>query len=331
MQIAQLKRREFVALLGGATAWPVAARAQRLGKVWQVGMLDTATRELNKTNMDALLGRFGELGYVEGQNLIIHYRSSDGRNDRLPELVAELIRLNLDVIVVRGTPEVLAVKNATSTIPVVMSAVVDPVGLGVAASFSRPGGNITGMSSLASELGPKRIGLLRELVPGIKRLALLGDFRNAAVGVAWEEVRMAARSLDIEAMKFDVRRAADVSRAFDVASSENIQAVTVTIDATTRSNRQLIIDMAAMNRLPVMYFGREFVDDGGLIAYATNYADLYRRAASFADKIFSGVNPGELPIEQPTKFELIINRKTAKNLGLDIPDRLLALADEVIE
>jgi ABC-type uncharacterized transport system substrate-binding protein len=325
-------RRHFISLVGGAAAtWPLAARAQqRTGKVWQVGMLDTATRELNRTNLDAFLDRLRELGYVEGQNLIVHYRSADARHERLPELVAQLIRLNVDVIVLRGTPEVLAVKNATSTIPVVMSAVADPVGLGVVASLSHPGGNITGLSSFASALETKRIGLLKELVPGIKRVAFLGDFRNPANDVTWEEVQVAARSFDVEAVKFDVRRAVDVSRAFDVVSRERIGAIRVTVDGTTRSNRQLIIDLAAVNRPPTMYAAREFVD-GGLIAYSTNYADLYRRAASFVDKIFNGAKAAELPIEHPTKFELIINLKTAKALGLTVPPTLLARADEVIE
>jgi putative ABC transport system substrate-binding protein len=329
-----MRRREFITLLGGAAAaWPVSVAAQRAGKLWRIGMLDSATRELNSANVDVFLGSLRELGYVEGQNLVVDYRSAGGRDERLPDLVAELIRLNPDVIVLRGTPEVLAVRNVTSTIPVVMTAVVDPVGLGVAASLSHPGGNVTGMSSIASAMGTKRVGLLKELVPGMRRMAWLGDFRNSSVGIGWEETQIAARALGIEAVKFDVQRAADVSRAFNVARNEKVDAdaIIVSADGTTRPNRRLIIDLAAMNRLPAIYIAREFVDEGGLMAYGTNYANLYRRAASFVDKIFKGAKPAELPIEQPTRFELVINLRAAKALGIDVPPTLLALADEVIE
>jgi putative tryptophan/tyrosine transport system substrate-binding protein len=325
-----MRRRAFIAGLGVA-AWPLAARGQLAGKVWRVGMLDSATRELNRANMDGFLRGLRELGYVEGRNLVVHYRSADGRSERLPELVAQLIGLDVDVIVTRGTQEVLAAKNATGTIPVVMAAAADPVGLGVAASLPHPGGNITGMTSVASALASKRIGILKELVPGAKLMAHLGDFSNLALGAEWEELRTAARSLGIEALNFDIRRAVDVGRAFDVMSMERVEAVSVGGDGTTRSNRQLIIDLAAMKKLPAIYVAREFVDDGGLIAYATNYPDLYRRAATFIDKIFKGVKPADLPIERPTKFELIINLKTAKALGLAIPETLLATADEVIQ
>jgi putative ABC transport system substrate-binding protein len=326
-----MQRREFITLLGGAAvAWPIAARAQQQ-KVWRIGMLDTASRELNSANLAVFYKELRDFGYVEGQNLIIEYRSADGRNERLPDLVSELLRLNVDLIVVRGTPEVLAIKNATSTIPVVMSAVVDPVGLGVAASLRRPGGNITGMSSIVTELEAKRVELLKELVPGMKRMALLGDFRNSAVAMQWDEVQIAARSLGIEAQRFDVRSAADVNRAFEVAIREHVDAIRVGVDGVTRPNRRLIIDLAAMHKLPTIYAAREFADDGGLIAYAANYAHLYLRAASFVDKIFKGANPADIPVEQPTKFDLIVNLKTAKALGLTVPYTLLARADEVIE
>jgi putative ABC transport system substrate-binding protein len=326
-----MQRREFITLLGGAAvAWPLAARAQQQ-KVWRIGMLDTASRELNSANLAVFYKELRDFGYVEGQNLIIEYRSADGRNERLPDLVSELLRLNVDLIVVRGTPEVLAIKNATSTIPVVMSAVVDPVGLGVAASLRRPGGNITGMSSIVTELEAKRVELLKELVPGMKRMALLGDFRNSAVAMQWDEVQIAARSLGIEAQRFDVRSNADVNRAFEVAIREHVDAIRVGVDGVTRPNRRLIIDLAAMHKLPTIYAAREFADEGGLIAYAANYAHLYLRAASFVDKIFKGANPADIPVEQPTKFDLIVNLKTAKALGLTVPYTLLARADEVIE
>ena len=326
-----MRRREFITLIGGAATWPLTARAQQPERMRRIGILDTANRELNSANLAVFYKELQNFGYVEGKNLIIEYRSADGRNERLPDLVSELLRLNVDLIVVRGTPEVLAIKNATSTIPVVMSAVVDPVGLGVAASLNRPGGNITGMSSIVTELEAKRVELLKELVPGMKRMALLGDFRNSAVTMQWEEVQMAARSLGIEAQRFDVRSAADVNRAFEVAIKEHVDAIRVGVDGVTRPNRQLIIDLAAMHKLPAIYAAREFADEGGLIAYAANYAHLYLWAANFVDKIFKGANPADIPVEQPTKFDLVINRKTAKAIGLTVPYTLLVRADEVIE
>jgi ABC-type uncharacterized transport system substrate-binding protein len=326
------KRREFITLFGGAAAvLPLAARAQQVGKIWRIGILETASRELNSANMGVFLEKLREYGYVEGKNLIVDYRSAGGRNERLPELVSQLIGLNPDVLVLRGTPEALAVKNATSTIPVVMSAVIDPVAIGVAASLSRPGGNFTGMTSVVTELEAKRLGILKEVVPGMRRMAVLGDHTNPAVQMEWEEVQIAARSLMIEAIRFDVRRAADVSRAFDVAVSEKLDALQVGVDGTTRPNRQLIIDLAAIHKLPVIYSAKEFVDEGGLIAYAVSYADLYKRAASLVEKILKGAKPSELPIERPTKFELVLNLKAARALGLTFPLGVLAVADEVIE
>ena len=253
------------------------------------------------------------------------------RIERLPDLVSELLRLKVDLIVLRGTPEVTAVKNATSTIPVVMTAVADPVRLGVAMSLAHPGGNITGLSSFVTDLEAKRVELLKELVPGMKLMAALGDFSNPAVANQWEEVQIAARSLAIEAQRFEVRSAADVRRAFEVAIRERVEAIRVGVDGVTRPNRRLIIDLAAMHKLPAIYAAKEFADDGGLMAYGTNYPSLYFRAASFVDKILKGANPAEIPVEQPTKFDLIVNLKTAKALGLTVPYPLLARADEVIE
>jgi len=327
-----MRRRDFIKVIAGsATSWPLAAHAQQAGKIWRIGMLDTVSRELNSANMDVFLENLREYGYLEGKNLIIDYRSAGGRNERLPVLVSELVALNPDVVVLRGTPEALAVKNATSTIPVVMSAVVDPVAIGVAASLSRPGGNFTGMTSVVTELEGKRLGILKEVVPGMKRVGVLGDHTNPAVQMEWREVQIAARSLMIDAIVFDVRHAADVSHAFDVAVSEKLDALLVRVDGTTRPNRQLIIDLAAIHKLPALYSAKEFIDEGGLIAYAVSYVDLYRRAASLVEKIFKGAKPSELPIERPTKFELVLNLKTARALGLTFPPGVLATTDEVIE
>jgi putative tryptophan/tyrosine transport system substrate-binding protein len=233
--------------------------------------------------------------------------------------------------VVRGTPEVIAVKNANSKIPIVMSAVVDPVGLGLAASLSHPGGNFTGMSSIVTELEAKRVEILREIVPGMKRMAALGDFRNPAVAMQWGEIQTAAQSLALEVERFDVRSSEDITRAFETAISDHADAIRVGVDGTTRANRQLIIELASKYGLPAIYSAREFAMNGGLIAFAADYADLYSRAASVVDKILKGANPAEIPVEQPTKFDLVINLKTAKSLGLTLPYVLVARADEVIE
>ena len=325
-----MQRRDFIIALGGAAAWPVAARAQQIGKVRRIGILDTSTRELNK-DIAALFKGLQGLGYIEGQNLIVEYRSADGRNERLPDLVSELLRLNLDLIVVRGTPEIIAVKIANPKIPIVMSAVVDPVGLGVAASLNYPGGNITGMSSMVTELEAKRLEILREIMPGMKRMALLGDFRNPAVAMQWDEVQTAARSLAVEVERFDVRSREDISRAFETAIGDYVDAIRIGIDGTTRPNRGLIIELASKYKLPAIYAAREFTIDGGLISFAADYSDLYLRTATVVDKVLKGANPADIPVEQPTKFDLVVNLRTAKSLGLTIPYVLVARADEVIE
>jgi putative ABC transport system substrate-binding protein len=328
-----MKRREFITLLGSAGAvatWPLSAGAQQPGKVWHIGILDTAPRELNKDIAALFKGLLG-FGYIEGQNLIVEYRSADGHYERLPDLVSEFVRLNLDLIVVRGTPEIIAIKNAHSKIPIVMSAVVDPVGLGLAASLSHPGGNITGMSSMVTELEAKRLEILREIVPGMKRMALLGDFRNLAVPMQWNEVQTAARSMALEVERFDVRSSEDITRAFEATVGNHVDAIRIGIDGTTRPNRRLIVELASKYKLPAIYAAREFAIDGGLVAFAADYADLYRRAAIVVDKILKGANPAEIPVEQPTKFDLVVNLKTAKSLGITIPYVLVARADEVIE
>jgi putative tryptophan/tyrosine transport system substrate-binding protein len=327
-----MRRREFVTLVGCAAAlWPPGAWAQLAGKVWRIGILDTASREQNAGNVTAFLKGMRDLGYVEGQNLVIDYRTADGRSDQLPGLVSELVNLKVDVIVLRGTPEVLAVKQANATIPVVMSGVVDPVALGVAASLSHPGGNITGMSSSVTVLEAKRIQLLKELVPKLRRLAVLGDFSNPAVAMQWEEVRAAAPSLAIDAQRFALRSAEDVTRVFPELVNQKFDAIRVGVDGVTRPNRGLIINLAAIHKLPAIYAASEFAADGGLMAYGANYPALYARAAGIVDKLFKGAHPADIPVEQPTKFDLVVNLKTSKALGLEVPPTLLAGADEVIE
>jgi putative tryptophan/tyrosine transport system substrate-binding protein len=322
-----MRRREFI--FAAAACWPCSTLAQT--KVWRIAILDTATAELNKLNLDAFKKRLRELGYVERQNLIIEYRSADGRNERLSALASELISHNPNVIVVRGTPEVVAVKNATSTIPVVMSAVGDPVSLGIAASLSRPGGNITGLSSVTTDLEAKRVQHLAEMAPHMKRMASLGDLRNSAIRMQWAQVQTAAQALGLEVLLFDVRSAADVVQAFESAGREGVQGVRVGLDSTTRSNRRLVVDLSAKYKLPAIYAAKEFVEDGGLMSYAPDYAHLYSRAASMVDRILKGEQPADLPIELPSKFELALNLKAARALDLNVPTTLLARADEVIE
>lgn len=326
-----MKRREFIRLIGGAAAWPLAASAQGAARVWRIGMLDTTPRELNRTNLDAFLKGLRELGYIEGQNLTIEYRASDGDNEHIRKLVSELVGLKIDLLIVRGTLEALAIKEATSTIPIVMCGVVDPVGIGIAASLSHPGSNFTGLSSVTTEIEAKRIALLKEVVPGMKRMALLGDFRNPNVQNQWEEVKIAAQTLAIDPIHFDVQSATDLNNAFEQATKERVEAIRVGVDGTTRPHRKVIIELAEKYRMPVIYAAREFVDDGGLVSYAPDYANMYSRGAAFVDKIFRGAVPAELPIELPTKFELILNLRTAKALGLSITPTILSLADAVIE
>jgi putative tryptophan/tyrosine transport system substrate-binding protein len=327
-----MERREFITLLSGtAAAWPLVARAQQAGKVWRIGILDTTSVALNAANFDALRQGLRQHGYIEGQNLVIDYRSADGRVERFPDLAAELVHLKVDLIVTRGTPAVVAVKNATKTIPVVMAASGDPIGAGVVAGLARPGANVTGLSAFVTELQAKRLELLKELVPGINRIAALLNMSSPATPPQWEQTKAAARTLAIEPQLLDVRKPEDLNRAFETAIRQRAEALVVGINALTQANRRPIADLATKHRLPAIYASREFVDAGGLVAFGVNYPDLYRRAATYVDKILKGAKPADLPIEQPTKFEMVINLKTAKALGLDVPPTLLARADEVIE
>jgi putative ABC transport system substrate-binding protein len=325
-----MRRREFVAGLGcAAAAWPLALRAQQGGKAYRIGILETIPAARNAANLDSLRKGLRDLGYVEGQNLVIEYRSADGRAERFPDLASELVRLKVDLIVTRGTPATRAVQNATGTIPVVMATMPGPGS--IVASFAQPGGNITGVITFSTELTAKRVEILKELVPGVSRIALLHNMGNPAVPPEWEETKTAARSLGLQAELLDVRSQDDLGRAFELAVRQHVDGVVIGADGLTQMHQQAIIDWVVRNRLPTIYPAREFVEAGGLIAYAVNYPDLYFRLATFVDKIFKGAKPGELPVEQPTKFELVINLKTAKALGLTIPPSLLARADEVIE
>jgi len=325
-----VRRREFIRLFGAAAAvWPLATRAQQPTKTYRIGMLETTSPALNTAELDAFRKGLRELGYVEGQTYKIEYRSADGQADRFPELAKELVRLGVDLIVTRGTPATIAAKNATETIPVIMASVGEP--LLIVNSLARPGGNVTGLSAFVNVMTSKRLELTRELVPRLSRIGLFHNMSNPVAPPQWEETKTAAQSWAIEAELLDVRSREDVDRAFDRAQERRVDALLVGLDGLIQAHRQIIAGLAARNKLPAVYSGKEFIEAGGLLSYAVSYPDLYRRAATYVDKIFKGAKPADLPVEQPTKFELIINLKAAKALGLTIPPTLLSRADEVIE
>jgi putative tryptophan/tyrosine transport system substrate-binding protein len=322
------------ALLAGAVALlaaPLAAEGQRADKVYRIGVLDVVSVASNATNLAAFRQGLRELGYVEGQNFTIDYRSADGRAERFPDLAKELVRLKVDVVVTRGTPAALAAKNATVTIPIVMASSGDPFGTGIIASVAHPGGNVTGLSAFATEIQGKLLQVLREAVPQIARVAFLFNMSNPVVQAQWKEAEPAARSVGLQLQLLDVRTARDLEPALDAAVRQRSGAVIVGIDALTQAHEGKIAEALVTRHLPAICREREFVDAGGLMSYGVHYADLYRRAAYYVDKILKGAKPADLPVEQPTKFELVINLKTAKALGLTIPPSLLARADQVIE
>jgi putative tryptophan/tyrosine transport system substrate-binding protein len=324
-----MRRRNFIALLGGAAAWPLAARAQLTGKVYCIGILEVSSAALNEANLDAFRQGLRELGYVEGKNLIIEYRSSDGRAERFAELARELVALKVDLIVTRGTPAVEAAARATTTIPVVMAAIAEPP-TGVT-NLAHPGGNVTGFISLTSELEPKRVELIKEIVPHAARIAAMYNMANPVFPARWQQMERLAQSLGMQAQLLDVRAFTDLERAFGAASAQRADALVVSMDGLTVANRALIAELAAKHRLPAIYGSKEFAKAGGLISYAPKITDQYRRAATYADKIFKGARPADLPAEQPARFELVVNLKAAKALGLTIPEAFLLRADEVIE
>ena len=310
---------------------PLGAGAQQTGKVYRIGVLETMSATLNTANLNAFRQGLRELGYVEGRDFVIEYRSADGRPESFPGLATELVRLKVDLIVTRGTPAVLAAEKATGSIPIVMATSADPTRFGIVSSLARPGGNVTGLSTVAVELAGKRLELLKEAVPRIARIALIANMSSPASGSQWRQMEAAARSLGFEPQLLDVRAPEDFARAFDIAIKQRADAVQVANDTLTQTNFRRIVDLSAKHRLPSMFSSREFVDAGGLMAYGPNFTDLYRRAATYVDKILKGAKPADLPVEQPTKFELVINLKTAKALGLTIPPTLLIRADQVIE
>jgi putative ABC transport system substrate-binding protein len=325
-----MKRREFITLLGaGAAAWPLAARAQQAGKLPTIGFLG-ADPSIESKRVAAFVQRLRELGWIDGRNLAIEYRWAEGRNERYAENAAELVRLKVDVIVTVATVPTLAAKQATAVIPIVFAASGDPVGTGLVASLARPGGNVTGLSTQTAETAGKRLELLREIVPGLGRLAIMGNVGNPISVLELGEVQAAARALGLEVITSELRRAEDISPAFD-ALKGRADALYVCTDPLVNTHRIRVNTLALAARLPTMHFYREYVEAGGLISYGPNLPDLLRRAADYVDKILRGAKPGDIPVEQPTKFDLIINLTTAKALGLTIPEPFLLRADEVIE
>jgi putative tryptophan/tyrosine transport system substrate-binding protein len=329
-----MKRRGFIALLVGTTALAIARSARAIAataKAYHIGILETIPAERNRANLAALRQGLREHGYVEGQNLEIEYRSADGHPDRFPELAAELVRLPVDLIVTRGTPAAKAAKAATSTIPIVMAAIGEPLGVGVVASLARPGGNVTGLSAFVTELSGKRVELLKEAFPSIGLVGFMQNMGNPVSPPQWQATERVAAALGLSAKLFDVRGAGDIASAFADISGHRIGALSVGIDSVTQENSATIVQLAGQQKVPTAYPAREFVDIGGLLSYGPSYPDLYFRAAELIDKIFKGAQPGSLPVEQPTKLEFVINLKTANAMGLTIPAQLLARADEVIE
>lgn len=327
----RLLRRAFMAMMaGGLLVTPLAARAQQpAAKTYRIGILESVPAAQNAANLDALRKGLRELGYAEGRNLIIEYRSSDGRAERFPDLAAELVRLKVDLIVTRGTPATRAAKNATGTVPVVMATMGDPHAL--VASFTRPGGNVTGVTTFSTELTAKRLEILKELAPGLSRVGLLHNMSNPAAPPEWEETKTAARALGLQAELLDVRTPGDLGRAFELAGRQHVDGLVVGPDGLTQMEQRAIVDAVTRSKLPAAYPSRDFVEAGGLMAYAVNYPDLYFRFAGIVDKIFKGAKPADLPVEQPTRFELVINLKTARALGLTVPRSVLLRADQVIQ
>ncbi len=324
-----MKRRDFIAGLAGAAAWPLMARGQQPAKLPTIGYFGTVAASAWGPWTTAFAQRLRELGWIEGRTVAIHYRWAEGRAERLAEIAAEFVRLKVDVIVTGGNAAVAA-KQASSVIPIVFALMDDPLSMGLVASLARPGGNVTGLSMQQTELAGKRLELLREVVPGLRRLAIMANAENPASMAELRELQATARTLALEVVPSEISRAEDIAPAFE-ALKTRAQALCVVGDALVMTHRVRINTLALAARLPTIYNIREYVEAGGLMSYGPNIPDLFRRAADFVDKILRGAKPGEIPVEQPTKFDLVINLTTAKALGLNVPPTLLTQADEVIE
>jgi putative ABC transport system substrate-binding protein len=327
-----VNRREFIALLGAAAAaWPLAALAQQVGKRYTIGIFSAGGADVQAALNSAFFDGLRDLGWVEGKNVVFENRNAENRLERLPELAADLVRLKVDVIAASGTLAPLAVKQVTKTIPIVMTAAGDPLGSGLVASLARPGGNVTGMSLMVPDLGAKRLELLKEVLPRFSRVAVLWNAANPYSALVFKETQAGGRTLGIEVQSLEVRGPEDFDRAFETVRQLRPDALITVEDPLTGSYTTRIAEFTARQQLPSLHGIKEFVAAGGLMSYGANIADLFRRAAYYVDKILKGAKPADLPVQQPTKFELVISTKAAKALGLEVPATLLARADEVIE
>ena len=327
-----LTRRVFLgSLAGGLFAAPLAAEAQQAGKVWRIGLLDSASDPAAVDRWKAFRGRLRELGYAEGQSVVFESRWASGQMGRLPGLAKELVDAKVDILVTASSEAALATKRATATIPVVTATGVDPVELGIVASLARPGGNVTGVFSLSNELAVKRVELLKQMMPRVSRLAVVRNPDNRASGLTARVVERAAKPVGVAVQIVDVRTPKELDVAFAAMKRARADAVLLLENTAFFAERQRIGDLALTYRLPMSSQAKEYAEAGALVSYGPDYPDQFRRAADYVDKILKGAKPADLPIEQPTKFEFVINLKTAKALGLTIPPSLLARADQVIE
>jgi putative ABC transport system substrate-binding protein len=329
-----MNRRKILAALGlCALAAPLRAYAQQQGKIRRVGFLTARRRpvSLDTDYYGAFPRGMRDLGYVEGKNLVIEWRFGDGQYERLPGLAAELVRLKVDVIVAAGPPVIIAAQKATSTIPIVFVSSLDPVEAGFVKSLARPGGNITGISNLGGEVGPKHLEMLLTMVPKLSRVAILVNSANSGHATMLKNVQAVAPKVNVKILPVQARTPQEIEMAFSVMTKENARAIIVGLDPFFIQQRRQIAELAAKNKLPSITTFREYVEDGGLMSYGQNQTDQFRHVAVFVDKILKGAKPGDLPVEQSTNFEMVINRKTANALGLRIPSELLLRADQVIE
>ena len=327
-----MRRREFITLLGGAAVWPLAARAQQMGKVPRIGYLGSSSPSLEPHFVEAFRQKLRELGHIEGENIAIEYRWAEGQDRRLPELATELVRLQPNVIVTAGTPGALAAMQATKTIPIVMASSGDPVGAGLVTSLARPGGHVTGFTIVGPQIEGKRLELLKEAVPELSRVAVLWNPSNPALVSYFDTIENAGRTLRISLDPVaEVRRANELDNAFFAIASARPRALLVVADRFLLAHRKRIVEFAVAKRLPGMFPYREYVEAGGLMSYAPSNIELFRGAATYVDKILKGAKPGDLPVQEPTKLELIVNLKTSKAIGLTVPESFLLRADELIE
>jgi ABC-type uncharacterized transport system substrate-binding protein len=324
-----MRRRDFILLVGSVASSPLATRAQHVREPQTIGFLGPLSSSAMSPWTTAFVERLRELGWIEGLTVQIEYRWADGRNDRLQEMMNEFIRQNVRVIVTGGTAAALAAKRATSEIPIVFATAGDPVGTGLVTSLARPGGNVTGLSVQSAELPGKRLQLLREIIPTLRRIAIMGNVGNAIGILEMTEAQAAARALGLQVITIELRRAEDIRLAFD-GLKDRADGLYVVTDPLANSNRVGINTLALSTRLPTIHGAREYVEAGGLVSYGPNFADMYRRAGDYVDKILHGEKPSDLPVQQPISFDLVVNLTTAKVLGLNLPPSLLALADEMI-